>query len=617
MEKIARVVRHWILLMSTRAGSGHPTSSLSAVEVMAVLLFGGIFRFDVGTPTRRDNDRLIFSKGHASPLFYALWAVAGQIPVKDIETFRDFSSYLEGHPTPVFQLTEAATGSLGQGLSIGFGMALNAKYLDRTDSAVYVLLGDGEMAEGSVWEAIQLAAHYKLDNLIGIIDVNRLGQCGPTMYAHDLDSYAARIAAFGWKTIIVRDGHDCGEIVAAYAAAQKTKGRPVMIIAKTVKGKGVSFLEDQNGWHGKALSGTEYARAVEELGDGDFSARGEMDMPSPCSNKQQEKDNEKQTIRNKEYARVGSYKIGDRVATRDAYGAALVALGAQREDVIVLDAETSNATRAEAFGKKYPERFFEMFIAEQNMVGAAVGLARRGKHPFVSTFAAFLMRAADQIRMARYSAAAITFVGSHAGVSIGEDGASQMGLEDLAFFRTILNSVVFYPSDAIAMEKAVMICAKYDGISYIRSTRAQTSVLYDNNDAFTIGGSKTLRASDHDVCTIVAAGITLHEALRAYDLLAKENITVRVIDLYSIKPIDEKTLQKASEETMAIIVVEDHYAEGGIAEAVRTALGVHACCVHSLAVRKMPHSGASQKLLEFEEISAEAIVMIVRNIVKK
>ena len=614
LERLARLMRYWILLMSTRAGSGHPTSSLSAVELMVVLFFDRIFRFDVGNSDRKDNDRLIFSKGHASPLFYALWAAAGQIPPKDLEMFRDFSSYLEGHPTPVFQFTEAATGSLGQGLSIGFGMALNAKYLDRTDNKVYVLLGDSEMAEGSVWEAIQLAAHYKLNNLIGIIDVNRLGQCGETMYGHDLASYAARIAAFGWKTITVRDGHDIGKIAAAYARSQKVKNQPVMIIARTVKGKGVSFLENKDGWHGKALSETDYARAVKEWGTIDFSVRGEIAMPQ-TNKKQKAISNNQQSPNGAQ--KVTRYTIGQNVATRDAYGAALVALGAHREDIVVLDAETSNATRADAFKNKYPERFFEMFIAEQNMVGAAVGLARRGRRPFVSTFAAFLMRAADHIRMARYSKAHITFVGSHAGVSIGQDGVSQMGLEDIAFFRTILDSTVLYPSDAIATEKLVAAAAQQEGIVYIRTTRARTPVLYDGDMSFPIGGSKTVHASDHDACTIVAAGITLHEALRAYDLLAEEKIIIRVIDLYSIKPIDEKTLRKAAGETGAIITVEDHYAEGGIGEAVRSALGTHAGAVYSLAVRKMPHSGTPQKMLDFEEISAETIVKMVRQILKQ
>lgn len=605
LEKLCRLVRRLILISTTEAGSGHPTSSLSAVELMVSLLFGDIFRFDPDNAGHPNNDRLIFSKGHASPLFYALWAAAGKVTEQEILTLRKFGSPFEGHTTTVFPYVEASTGSLGQGLSIGLGMALNAKYLDKLPYRTYVLLGDSEMSEGSQWEAMQLAAHYRLGNLVAILDVNRLGQRGETLYGHDVNAYERRIASFGWETILI-DGHSLTEILTAYEKALQSADRPVMIIARTIKGKGVSFLEDRENWHGKAVKKEDLTRALQEIGTVDRSIRGKIAKPEDL------KAEKRASQRRGEI----SYPKDKPVATRRAYGNALVRIFPQFPDMVVLDAEVCNSTYSEIFKKKYPERFFEMYIAEQNMVGTALGLSCRGKIPFISTFAAFFTRAFDQIRMSQYSSNAnIKFVGSHAGVSIGEDGPSQMGLEDIAMFRTLLNSVVLYPSDAVATEKLVEETAKVRGIVYLRTTRGETPVIYDSSEAFTIGGCKVLKKSDQDIVTVVAAGITVHETLAAYDELKKEGIFIRVIDLYSIKPIDRSTLIEAAKETNSIISVEDHFAEGGLGEAVRSALTGEPAPVYSLAVRKMPRSGKPAELLDYEEISKSAIIKMVKELV--
>ena len=605
LENLARLVRYYSLVSTTAAGSGHPSSSLSASDLMTTLMFGGFFRADLDRPEYASNDRLIFSKGHASPLFYSLYAAAGKVSEEEMLTLRKFGSRLEGHPTMAFPYTEAATGSLGQGLSIGVGMALNAK-LDKLPYRTFVLLGDSEMAEGSVWEAMQLAAHYKLHNLVGIVDVNRLGQRGETMYGHDMESYRRKAEAFGWQAIVV-DGHDLKAVNGAFVEALEATEKPVMIIAETVKGKGVSFIENKDGWHGKALSKDELVKALAELGEVDKNIKGEVAKP----------DSKEPEIKNKEQTKLTEYPTDKPVATRKAYGNALANLVAADSRVVVLDAETSNSTYAEFVKKNHPERFFEMYIAEQNMVGTALGFSRRGKIPFVSTFAAFFTRAFDQIRMSQYSEPNIKFVGSHAGVSIGEDGASQMALEDLAMFRAVSNMTVLYPSDAVSTEKLVELAATHAGNVYIRTTRKETPITYAPTEEFPIGGSKTLRSSAKDVITVIGAGATLFEALKAYDELAKEGVAIRVVDLYSVKPVDTKMLQKAVAETKAIITVEDHYAEGGIGEAVRTGLndvGVSAL-VYSLAVRKMPRSGKPDELLAYEEIDAAAIVKKVKECV--
>jgi transketolase len=607
LTKLATLIRYYILMMTTEAGSGHPTSSLSATDLMTCLFFGGIFRFDVAHPQHSNNDRLIFSKGHASPLFYALWAACGKLTEKDLLTYRKFGSPLEGHPTVSFPYAEAATGSLGQGLSIGVGMALNGKYLDQLPYKTYVLLGDSEMAEGSQWEAIQVATHYRLDNLIGILDVNRLGQRGETMYGWDLKAYEERISSFGWKTMVI-DGHSVDEILAAYQEALKVTDRPVMLIGKTVKGKGVSFIENKDGWHGKPLKREEYDRALKEFGNFDKELRGEISLP------EDRKPTGDPSLRPPPKLDYSSAKP---VATRKAYGTALARIFPQFPKIVALDAEVGNSTYAEIFKEAYPNRFFEMYITEQNMVGAALGFSARSKIPFVSTFAAFFTRAFDQIRMSQYSNPNIKFVGSHAGVSIGEDGPSQMGLEDLAMFRTLLNSVVLYPSDAVSTERLVEEAARHEGLVYLRTTRRESPILYRPEEAFPIGGCKVLKKSARDAATVIGAGVTLHEALAAHETLEKEGISIRVIDLYSIKPIDEKTIQEAALATPFLITVEDHYAEGGIGEAVRSALAKAPVPVHSLSVKKKPKSGKPQELLEFEEISQAAIIKKVKELQKE
>lgn len=605
LEKLAKLIRYYILACTTKAGSGHPTSSLSATDLMTGLLFGGTFRFDAPHPANPNNDRIIFSKGHASPLFYAMWAAAGQLSFDELMTLRQFGSRLEGHPVVAFPYTEASTGSLGQGLPIGLGMALNAKYIDKLPYRTYVLLGDSEMTEGSQWEAIQIAAHYKLNNLIGIIDVNRLGQRGETMYGHNVKAYEERIAPFGWETICI-DGHNLDEVVDAYEKAQTSADKPVMIIARTIKGKGVSFLEDKNGWHGKAIDEEQFEKAKAELGTVDMSVVG--NIRSPDDVKPEAPHLHSQVITQPDYPAETP------VATRKAYGNGLKRIADGFPNIVALDGEVSNSTYSEIFQEAYPERFFEMYIAEQNMMGTAAGLAARGKIPFVSTFAAFMTRAFDQIRMNEYSKSNIKIVGSHAGVSIGQDGPSQMGLEDIAMFRTLLDGVVLYPCDAVSTERLIEQAAAHKGVVYIRTTRMNTPILYTNDDEFIIGGSKVLRIHNKDRVTIVAAGVTVFEALAAYDALKKEDIMVRVIDLYSIKPIDVISLREAAEATRAIVTVEDHFAEGGLGEAVTSALG-SMVPVHILAVRKMPVSGKPQELLDYEEISRNAIIRKIKEII--
>ena len=615
LEELAKLVRYFILEMTTNAGSGHLTSSLSATDLMTALFFEKL-RFDIKNPQNPDNDRVIFSKGHASPLLYALYAAAGEISKKELSSYRRFKSPLEGHPIPRLKFVEAATGSLGQGLSVGVGMALAAK-LEKLTYITYVLLGDSETAEGSVWEAMALASYYKLGNLVGIIDVNRLGQSGQTMLGYDLDSYKRRVEAFGWEAKVI-DGHDLDEIVNTFDSINglggetfgKAQGKPVMIIAKTIKGKGVSFIEDKEGWHGRPLQQEDFKKAVKELGKINFELRGEVAKPIPSFKSQVP--NSKSTYRKLNIP----YNIGDKVATRKAFGEALAELGDVYSRIVSLDAEVKNSTFSEIFKEKHPERFFEMFIAEQNMVGTALGLSKRGKIPFVSTFGVFLTRAFDQIRMSAYSGANIKFIGSHAGVSIGEDGPSQMALQDIAMFRTIDGSIILYPADGIATWRMVELAAKNEGIFYIRTQRPATPIIYQEDERFEIGGSKVVRSSSTDQLTVVACGVTLNEAIKACDKLKKQNINVRIIDVYSIKPIDEKTLKKSAGETNHLIItVEDHYFEGGLGDSVLNVFAQEEKVkVYKLAVSKMPMSGKSEELLDYEEISAEAITDKVRSI---
>ena len=625
LEDLARLIRYFILVSTTEAGSGHPTTSLSAVELTTTLFFGGFFRFDLKNKANPANDRLIFSKGHGSPLLYALYAAAGAVSETELLALRKFGSPLEGHPSMSFEYTEVPTGSLGQGLSAGVGMALNAKYLDKIPYNTFVLLGDGEMAEGSNWEAIQVAGFYKLNSLIGIIDVNRLGQSRETMEGSDALGFEKRISAFGWKAIVI-DGHNFSAINKAYKEALLNKKSPTMIIAKTKKGKGISFWEDKEGWHGRPLPKEELEKAIAGLGPFDKKIRGRLTKPSlramyhPVTwrgplRPRSEASNLLNGIASSKTPRndIG-YKLGEMVATRKAYGNALVRIYPKFPEMVVMDGETSNSTYSEIFAKEYPERYFEMFIAEQNMVGSALGFSARGKIPFISTFAAFFSRAHDQIRMSQYANSNIKFCGSHAGVSIGEDGPSQMGLEDLAMFRALLGSVVLYPSDAVSADKLTEEAARHIGNVYIRTTRKETPVIYKPSEKFPIGGSKVLRSSPKDVATVIGAGVTLHEALKAYEELKFQGILVRVIDLYSIKPLDEKTLLKAAKETKAVITVEDHFKGGGLGETVAAVLSGKAT-VHILAVLKKPMSGKPEELLDYEGISAKGIEKMVRKVI--
>ena len=586
---------------SAKAGSGHPTSSMSAADLAAVLL-AAHFRYDFDTPKSPANDRLVFSKGHASPLVYGIFRAAGVLSDEEFGTYRQFGSRLEGHPTPVLPWVDVATGSLGQGLPIGVGMALAGKQLDRLPFRTWVICGDSEMAEGSMWEAAEHAAFYELDHLTAIIDVNRLGQRGETMHGWDLGSYSDRLRAFGWHAIEI-DGHDVEQIHAAYEEAEATTGKPTAIVAKTIKGKGYSKIEDKDGWHGKASSAEDAEEALAELG----GVRNiVISVPKP--------DHGEPHRFEPSPTPWPTYELGAEVATRKAYGDALAALGGERSDVVVLDGEVSNSTYAEIFKEAHPERFFEMYIAEQQMVAAAVGMQVLGWKPFASTFAAFLSRAYDFARMGAISRATLKLCGSHAGVSIGEDGPSQMALEDLAEFRAINGSTVLYPSDAVQTTKLVRTMADLEGISYLRTTRANTPVLYGEDEEFPVGGSKTLREGD-DVA-IVAAGITLHEALAAADALAADGIEARVIDLYSVKPVDEATLRSI---TSPIVTVEDHWPEGGLGEAVLSALAgsdEHPRVV-KLAVSGLPHSGKPAELLAAAGIDAAAIEQAARRVVKE
>jgi transketolase len=588
---------------SAIAGSGHPTSGMSAADLMAVLVDGHL-RYDWQQPKDAANDRLIFSKGHASTLFYAILRAARVISEEDFAGYRTFGSPLEGHPTPVLPWVDVATGSLGQGLPIGVGMAIAGKYLDRLPYRVWVLCGDSEMAEGSMWEAFEHAAHYGLDNLTAIVDVNRLGQRGETMVGRDTGILAERARAFGWHAIEV-DGHDVEKIDRAYHDAAALTGRPTAILARTLKGKGVAAVEDKEGWHGKPLDDPE--AAIAELG-GVRDLRLEERLPEPGVPHRFESGP----------LELPRYEVGTEVATRKAYGDALAALGAARGDIVVVDGEVSNSTFAETFGKAHPERYFEMYIAEQQLIAAAVGLQARGWRPFASSFAAFLSRGYDFVRMAAISRANMCLCGSHAGVSIGEDGPSQMALEDIASLRAVHGSTVLHPCDANQTAKLVAAMADLDGISYLRTLRPATPVLYGPDEEFEVGGSRVLRSSERDDVAIIAAGITVHEALKAADSLVEEGIAVRVIDAYSIKPIDVVTLVEAAVMTSGrLVTVEDHWPEGGLGDAVLAALADTGATprVAKLAVRDLPRSGKPAELMKAAGIDAHAIRYAVRDLV--
>lgn len=605
LRQLAQQLRVDSIRCTTEAGSGHPTSSMSAADLMAVLM-SKYLKYDFSTPENPNNDHLVFSKGHACPLLYSMYKAAGAIDDKELMSLRKFGSRLEGHPVPqILPWVDVATGSLGQGLPIAVGIALDAKYLSKSGYRTWVLLGDSEMAEGSVWEAFATAWHYKLDNLIAILDENRLGQRGETMVGWNSSIYAERARGFGWHAIEI-DGHNLDAIDKAYAEALKVTGKPTVIIAKTEKGHGYSKIANKDGWHGKPLNKEQAEEAIKELG-GNQTVKCDVQKPAPGK-----------------YAppAVGKYNspVYDKpIATREAYGDALKALGAARPDVVVLDAEVSNSTYAEKFKEAYPDRFFETYIAEQQLVGAAVGLQVVKKIPFCSTFAAFFSRAYDFIRMGAISRANIHLCGSHAGVSIGQDGPSQMALEDIAMMRAVHDSVVLYPSCANTAAALIGMMPDHPGISYMRTTREKTPILYKGDEKYEFGGSKTLRSSDKDKCTLIAAGITLHESLKAYDELKAAGIEVRVIDLYSVKPIDEKTLHKAAKETGLLIVVEDHWPEGGLGDAVISAFtggGEVLPKVIKMGVQGMPGSGTPQELMDAAKISAKSIVETVKKAVK-
>lgn len=614
LQQKANIVRKWSMISTTEAGSGHPTSCMSAADLMTVL-FDKFYSFDLQNIQNLYNDRLIFSKGHAAPLLYSLYALSGAFQLEELKTLRKFNSRLEGHPTPLFSYSEAATGSLGQGISVGAGMAigLQKEIVLQKKPKVYVLCGDGEMAEGQVWEAANFASHYKLDNLIAIIDVNRLGQSEETMFGHHVEEYAQRFKAFDWEVITI-DGHNFAEIENAFTqATQNTSGKPFAIIAKTFKGKGVSFLENKDNWHGKPLPKDMLEKALAELGElPEATTIFSLRKPEKSSVVDQPKKEDFS-----DSALQGEHHtIGEQVATREVYGKTLAELGSTNTLIYALDAEVKNSTYSIDFKAVYPDRFIECFIAEQNMVSVGAGLARLGKHPFISTFAAFFTRAFDQIRMARLSNSTMTFVGSHAGVSIGEDGASQMGLEDIAMFGTLPNTTVLHPSDAVSAAKLLYALSTHWGISYIRMLRPKTSVLYDSTEVFHIGGSKVLRSSQDDVVTVVGTGITVHEALKAYDILQKEHISIRVIDCYSIKPIDKDTLIHAAMQTKhkSLITVEDHFKHGGLGDAVLNAVQGNGIDVKKLAVTKISHSGTMEELLDDAGINAAHIVHRVKNL---
>jgi transketolase len=612
LKNIATRLRIDSVRATTEAASGHPTSCMSMADLTAALFFAEM-RFDPKDPKNPQSDRFVLSKGHAAPILYSAWAEAGAFDRAELMKLRQIGSDLEGHPTPRLNFVDVATGSLGQGICAAIGTALNARRI-ASDYRTYVLMGDGESAEGSVWEAANVAALDKLDNLCGITDVNALGQSRPTMWQHDMGQFERRWKAFGWHAIVI-DGHDLTQILDAFAEARSTRGQPTMILARTEKGKGVSFVEGKDGWHGKPFKkGEELDRAIAELekqfvtaADSGPAANLAAQIPKPASKPLA-------AVTPKPLA-APAYALGDHVATREAYGTALAKLAESDPRVVALDADVKNSTFSDRFEKVAPERFYQNFIAEQVMVGAAMGLAARGAIPFPSTFACFLSRAADFVRMAAISNVDVKLTGSHAGVSIGEDGPSQMALEDLALYRAEPNYTVLYPCDAVSAERLLALMAYHPGPAYMRTSRPKTPVIYANDETFTIGGLKVLRESAGDVATVIGAGITVFEALKAYDQLKAAGVAVRVIDLYSLQPIDRAGLVAAGRATRGrLITVEDHYAAGGIGDAVAEAVADAGFTVHRLAVREIPRSGKPEELVERFGISATHIVDAVKNL---
>ncbi|HSY43330.1 MAG TPA: transketolase [Candidatus Acidoferrum sp.] len=603
LKGIANQLRIHSVNATTAAGSGHPTSCCSAADLAAALFFGHM-KYDPKNPRYYNNDRFVLSKGHAAPLLYAAWAENGFIPVSELTTLRQFTSELEGHPTPRLAFADVATGSLGQGLGVGVGMALAAR-LDGLDYNTYVMMGDGEIAEGSVWEAASLAGVNKLSNLIAIVDANRLGQSQETAFGHHIGVYRDRFEAFGWRVEDI-DGHDIEEILEVLSGVG-LNDQPLAIIAKTYKGAGISFLQDKEGWHGKPLNKEEAAKAIAELQPGAKSGLGvEIAKPSSLP--------EPQNVAPTSFPPI-SYKVGDSVATREAYGNALLRIGEVDKRIVALDGDTKNSTYAEKFIKKEPSRGIECYIAEQNMVGVSMGFSARHKVPFTSTFACFFTRAYDHIRVAGISQSNVKLAGSHVGVSIGEDGPSQMGLEDLAMMRAVVGSTVLYPADAVAAEKLVETMALNKGVFYLRTSRPKTAVIYNNDETFPIGGAKVLRQGAGDKVTVVAAGVTLYEALKAADQLKGEGINITVVDAYSIKPLGKKEILAAAQKTgNTVITVEDHYTEGGLGDAVAGELSTEGIKVHKLAVTHLARSGKPEELLAWYGIDAAGIVKKVKSL---
>jgi transketolase len=607
LKNVATQLRIDSIRSTTAAASGHPTSCCSAAEIVSTLFFSEL-RFDPKNPQNPDNDRFVLSKGHAAPILYSAWARAGAFDPAELLKLRQIGSDLEGHPTPRLPFVDVATGSLGQGICAAVGMALNARLIE-SDYRTYVLIGDGESAEGSVWEAATVAEFHRLDTLCAIVDVNALGQSRATQLGHNVDEIAKRWKAFGWHAVVV-DGHDVSALLAAYDEARTTRGCPTVLVARTVKGRGISFAEGKDGWHGKPLKDDEMARAVAELEAGLIPGPGApVGLAAGLTIRRPTTSRARKPVG---AVAAPTYSLGEGVATREAYGTALAKLADVDPRVVALDADVKNSTFSEKLEKAHPDRFFQNFIAEQIMVGAAMGLAARGAIPFPSTFACFLTRAYDFIRMAAISNLNIKLAGSHAGVSIGEDGPSQMGLEDLAMMRAQPNATVLYPCDAVSAEHLVTLAAQHPGMVYIRTSRPKTEVIYRNDERFEIGGSKTLRESAADSATVVAAGVTVFEALKAHDRLRQSGINVRVIDAYSIQPIDRATLVRAGRLTgNLIITVEDHYAAGGLGDAVAAAVASEGITVRRLAVREIPRSGKSEELLDRFGISAAHIVEAV------
>ena len=606
LRNIAAQLRIDSVRSTSEAGSGHPTSCMSAADIVAALFFSEM-RYDPNDPQNPANDRFVLSKGHAAPILYAAWAEAGLFPREDLLKLRTIGSDLEGHPTPRLPFVDVATGSLGQGICAAIGIALNARRIG-SDYRTYVLLGDGESAEGSVWEAADVGTFQKLDNLCAIVDVNGLGQSRATQFGHDMEEFSRRWSAFGWHAIVI-DGHDMQAILDALKDARQTKGQPTVILARTVKGQGVASIAGKDGWHGKALKkGEEEDRALAELKQQLVPGAPKPEIPRPAR--------AAHAPAPADYGKLPAppYKKGDSVATREAWGAALAAVGGVDERVVALDADVKNSTFSDKFEKNFKDRFYENFIAEQVMVGASMGLAARGAIPFASTFACFLTRAADFIRMAGISFVNIKLTGSHAGISIGEDGPSQMALEDLSMMRAVPDCVVLYPCEAVSTTRLVAAMAQHKGMAYMRTSRPKTPVLYEPSDTFAIGGSRVLRQSEQDAATVVAAGVTVFEALKAYDELQKSGIAIRVIDAYSVQPVDAATLRAAAKATKGrVITVEDHYASGGLGDAASEALAVDGVAVTRLAVREIPRSGQPEELLDRYGISASHIVEAVRS----